>query len=187
MRKDLSIRTALDMQKFNKTFAGSQLMNPINPQQAALAYGSAIKAALTLVGTYTIYDDGFGTSPGFSNDDFVAHVSYNLIEYFSWADLAAWGYPKITVLKAGLCYVHLHTQGVLTLDGINPKSMTSSIRQSRGGIDIDQIDTVSTSLADTTGVCNGDPSVLFDVVVGDIIYITPVSYTHLTLPTILLV
>jgi hypothetical protein len=168
-RKDLAIRTALDMQKYNKTFAGSPLMTPINPQQAALGYGSAIKAALSIIGTYTIYDDGFGNSVGASDHNFVAHVSYNVPDFYSWTDIGL--NPEVTIIKAGLCWVHLHVQGDMTLDGTNPKSLSSSIRQRRGGIDIDDLGSISTSLAGVTGFCNGDTAVLFDVLPADIISI----------------
>jgi hypothetical protein len=165
-RKDLAIRTALDMSKFNKTFAGSQLMSPINPQQAALQYGSAIKAALSLIGTYNIVDDGFGDSIGISNNDFVAHVVYNDTAYFTWS-----GYyltnVAITILKAGLCWIHIHSEGTLTLDGTNPKQLSTQISQS--GSVIDTVTNFSVSLPGATALGCGEASGLFNVVAGDIL------------------
>lgn len=167
-RKDLAIRTALDMSKFNKTFAGSQLMSPINPQQAALQYGSAIKAALSLIGTYDIVDTG-SSSVGISNNDFVAHVVYNDTAYFTWS-----GYHllqvAITILKAGLCWVHVHSDGMLTLDGTNQKQLSTQISQSGSVVDI--VTNYSVSLPGATALGCGEASGLFNVAVGDILTVS---------------
>jgi hypothetical protein len=71
----------------------------------------------------------------------------------------------ITCLKSGLCWVHLHTDGVLTGDGLNPKQLSTQIRQT--GSVTDSATFASISLQGTDGICNGEASGLFAVAPGD--------------------
>jgi hypothetical protein len=162
-----AINTALDTRKIISQHNGSPLQCPINPQQAALGFGSAIKAAISLIGTYDILDNGFGSSVGVSNNDFAVHVTFNVPLYFTWADMSGSLSEQIVVtcLQSGLCWVHLHTDGVLTGDGTNPKQLASKIEQAGSVVDTAQF--LSVSLQGTNGICNGEASGLFAVVAGD--------------------
>ena len=155
------------MRKFNSQFAGSPLMCPTNPQQAAFGFGSSIKAAISLIGTYDIVDNGFGSSIGVSNNDFVQHVGFNVVPYFTWADMSGslGQQVVVTCLQGGLCWVHLHSEGELTGDGINPKQLSTRIQQAGSVVDIATF--ASVSLQGINGFCNGEASGLFAVVAGD--------------------
>jgi hypothetical protein len=161
------INTALDTRKVINQHNGSVRQCPVNPQQAALSFGSAIKAAISVIGTYDIVDNGFGSSVGVSNNDFVQHVGFNVPAYFTWADMSGYTGQEVTVtcLKSGLWWVHLHTDGVLTGDGLNPKQLFTQIRQT--GSVIDSATFQSVSLLGSNGICNGEASGLFAVVAGD--------------------
>ena len=167
--KDLLDRTALDNRKVGASHSGSERMNPLDAQQASLAYGSAIKAAISVIGTYDILDNGFGSSVGVSNNDFVQHVGFNVPAYFTWADMAGPINTEVivTCLKSGLWWVHLHTEGELTGDGTNPKQLSTQIRQTGSVVDMATFSSVS--LLGFNGFCNGEASGLFAVVAGDVL------------------